>query len=108
MQRMHISIISEYTIRLHIASGKYVVNKNTVENILTGTSVKEFIGQLTLSDGVYGRVYASEGTYTYLDDVKIEKFVARPELTDKSVNMTDYKGGESNRAKNSMLRPECY
>lgn len=38
------------------------------------------------------RTWASEGTYTYLDDVKIEKFVARPELTDKSVNMTDYKG----------------
>lgn len=45
-----------------IASGKYVVNKNTVENILTGTSVEEFIGQLTLSDGAYGRVYASDGT----------------------------------------------
>lgn len=45
-----------------IASGKYVVNKNTVKNILTGTSVEEFIGQLTLSDGAYGRVYASDGT----------------------------------------------
>ena len=53
-----------------IASGKYVVNKNTVENILTGTSVKEFIGQLTLSDGVYGRVYASDGTERTEDSVQ--------------------------------------
>lgn len=72
-----------------IASGKYVVNKNTVENILTGTSVEEFIGQLTLSDGAYGRVYASDGTERTEGSVQLgDSLTIYTEYSEKVYNLS--------------------